>query len=83
MNNLKKIHVNQTNIKKNIKGENLPVITVKHAGGNDYAYKVKITGISEVVYPEKALSCGARVWMQTRSKVVLYDEKGKIYKIIS
>jgi len=33
---------------------------------NVYAHKVKIHGDSEIVYsPDKPLSCGAHVWIQT------------------
>lgn len=65
------VHVNQHNIRANAKDKTtLPVLTVKTYKSNDYAHEVKIHGPSEVVYsPDKPLSCGARVWIQTQSEV--------------
>jgi len=49
---------------------NNPVITVKTSHSNRYAHKVEILGPSTVIYrPEKPLSCGARIWIETDSKV--------------
>ena len=37
---------------------------------NDYGHKVEILGPSKVVYsPDKPLSCGARVWIETEAEV--------------
>lgn len=71
----KKIHVNQHVIKKNQKlGTNDPAITVKTYKHNRYAHKVEIDGPSTVVYsPDKPLSCGARVWIETEADVYLSD----------
>jgi len=67
------IHVNQHVIKKNAKeGTDDPTLTVKTYKENRYAHEVKIHGPSVVVYrPEKPLSCGARVWIETQSEVEL------------
>jgi len=67
----KKIHVNQHTIKRNAKtGEREPVITVKTYKSNDYAHEVEILGPSRVVYrPDKPLSCGAKVWIETDAEV--------------
>ena len=68
----KRIHVNQHNIKRNIKNPEyeLPVITIKTYKSNDYAYEVCIDGPSKIVYrPDKPLSCGAKVWIETDSDV--------------
>ncbi len=72
-----KIHVNQHVIRSNKKkGESKPVITVKSKGANVYAKKVAILGPSVVVYsPDKPLSCGATVWVETDSKVVVIKER--------
>jgi len=69
----KRIHVNQHNIKFNQKhGENKPVITVKTYKDNKYAHEVDILGESKVIYrPDKPLSCGAKVWIETDAKVIL------------
>ena len=69
------IHVNQHNIKANIKGNNLPVITCKTYKENRYANEVEILNdagevIAKVVYsPNKPLSCGARVWIETHNEI--------------
>lgn len=65
------IHVNQHHIKHNRKtGENLPVLTVKTYKDNRYAHSVIINGKSKVVYsPDKPLSCGAHVWIETYDNV--------------
>ena len=70
---LKRIHVNMHIIRRNHKtGEREPVLTVKTSKSNDYAHEVIIDGPSKVVYsPDKPLSCGAKVWIETKSDVVL------------
>ena len=70
---IKRIHVNMHKIRFNRKhGTNDPVITVKTSHSNRYAHKVIIDGPSEVIYrPDKPLSCGARVWIETNSEVRL------------
>ena len=68
-----RIHINQHVIKFNQKhGTNKPVITVKTYKDNNYAHEVDILGESKVIYrPDKPLSCGARVWIETNSEVIL------------
>lgn len=69
---LKRIHVNQHHIKANAKNNNqeLPVFTVKTYDSNTVCNEVEIRGPSKMVYaPEDPLSCGARVWIETRSDV--------------
>jgi hypothetical protein len=70
------IHVNQHVIKANAKnGDNNPVLTVKTYKSNDYAHSVNILDangnvVARVVYsPDKPLSCGARVWIETENPV--------------
>jgi len=65
------IHVNQHVIRKNLKnGTQEPVLTIKNYKSNTYAKDVVINGPSRVVYsPDKPLSCGARVWIETESHV--------------
>jgi hypothetical protein len=65
------IHVNQHVIKANRKeGRTDPVLTVKTYKSNTYAREVAIHGPSTVVYsPDKPLSCGAHVWIETQSTV--------------
>ena len=70
-----RIHVNQHIIRSNCKtGDREPVLTVKRGGGNTYCHSVQILGPSVVVYsPDKPLSCGAKVWVETEAEVV-FDE---------
>lgn len=70
---MKRIHINQHIIRRNHKtGEREPVITVKEGKTNEYAHAVEINGPSKLVYsPDKPLSCGARVWIETDSEVNL------------
>ena len=65
------IHVNQHVIKSNRKNEvEEPVLTVKTYKSNTYAHEVNIKGDSKIVYsPDKPLSCGAHVWIETQSEV--------------
>lgn len=66
-----RIHVNQAYIRSNNKvepDERVPVLTVKTSKSNTYADEVLIHGPSRVVYsPDKPLSCGAKVWIETES----------------
>ena len=70
------IHVNQHVIKANRKnGTCEPVLTCKTYNTNDYGHTARILDtngneIARVVYrPQKPLSCGAHVWIETRAKV--------------
>ena len=67
-----RIHVNQHKIRSNMKhGTNDPVITVETSKSNIYTHEVKINGPSKVIYsPDKPLSCGAKVWIETESEVI-------------
>ncbi len=71
------VHVNQHVIKSNRKnGVTDPVLTVKNYKCNRYAMDVIIHGPARVVYsPDKPLSCGAHVWIETESEVTLLGEK--------
>jgi hypothetical protein len=65
------IHINQHVIKSNSKtGEREPVITVKTYKDNNYAHEVYVDGPCKIVYsPDKPLSCGAKVWIETQAEV--------------
>ena len=69
---LKKIHINQHNIRANKKdGGKRPVMTVKTYKENTKCQEVEILGPNKVIYrPDKPLSCGAKVWIETRAEVV-------------
>jgi len=72
----KRIHINQHVIRANKKnGTDNPVITVKTSKSNSYATEVEILGKSKIIYsPNKPLSCGARVWIETNDKVILDNQ---------
>ena len=68
-----RIHVNQHNIRRNRKeGRNDPVISAKTYKSNEYGHEVRIQGPSKVVYsPDRPLSCGAVLWIETEHAVVV------------
>ena len=78
---LTKIHVNQHNIRANLKNNDtsLPVITVKDYKQNRKGQMAEIISkdgevLARVVYACEAtgikpLSCGARVWIETKLEV--------------
>jgi hypothetical protein len=70
------IHVNQHVIKSNFKNnENNPVLTCKTYKENIYAHEVLILDdngveVAKIVYkPNKPLSCGAKVWIETQNEI--------------
>jgi len=55
-----------------------PVFTVKTYKHNHYGHTVTIHGPSQVVYsPDKPLSCGAKVWIETDSTVHVVNTQQK------
>lgn len=71
-----KIHINQHCIKANRKdGGDRPVITCKTYKDNRYGHEAIIVDkngdeVARIVYrPDKPLSCGAHVWIETEMKV--------------
>jgi hypothetical protein len=74
------VHVNQFVIRANHKtGERAPVLSVKRGKTTRYAHRVEIDGPSAVVYsPDKPLSCGARVWIETSATVTRFDADGAV-----
>lgn len=72
-----RIHVNQHVIKANRKnGDTDPPLTIKTYKGNEKAHEVGILNthgeiVARVIYsPDKPLSCGAVVWIETHLEVV-------------
>jgi len=67
----RRIHINQHKIKRNAKtGEREPVITCKTYKENNYCHEVIINKHTKVIYsPDKPLSCGAKVWIETTEEV--------------
>lgn len=70
------IHVNQHVVKSNSKkNEREPVLTCKTYKENKYASEVEILDkngevVAKVIYsPDKPLSCGAKVWIETDNEI--------------
>lgn len=63
----------QTELLKLIRHD-LPVFTVQTSRGPIHGTSVDIRGASRLVYsPGKPLSCGARVWIETKAEVEVTD----------
>jgi|TARA_R100000479_G_scaffold80691_1_gene39193 hypothetical protein len=79
----KRIHVNQHAVRGNaVNGTNHPAISVKTYKENITAHRVEIHGASSVVYsPDKPLSCGARVWIETDESVTLHGLDKEKYSL--
>ena len=72
----KQIHVNQHMIGFNRKNPNnmKPPVTIQTSKGSIRASNIEIEGESKLVYrPLAPLSCGARLWVETDSPVILDD----------
>lgn len=74
---LKRIHVNQHNIRANNKDDgNRPIFSAKVYNGNFTGQELEINGPSRLVYRKNnPLSCGARVWIETHSPVKIINGK--------
>jgi hypothetical protein len=74
-----KINVNKNEIQHNIfhpEDQHKPIRVQYGSGTVRYSSRVTLTGPSEVVYePDHPLKCGARVWVETESPVILDDGK--------
>ena len=79
---MKYIHINQGNLKGNIKTrrtgreqELLPVITIKEGTTNTYCNAVSILGSSKVIYGhgDPLLPCGARVVIETDAELEIIE----------
>jgi len=74
-----KLHVNQHHIRANIKGANMPVLTVKDYINNRKCNSASLIDskgdvVAKLVYrPDKPLPCGAKVWLETELKVITED----------
>jgi hypothetical protein len=78
---IKRVHIDQSRIRSNINsGENLPPITVQAQGGPYKAHEVIIDGPSVLVYNGNQLSCGARLWIESRAEIrtILVDESSDL-----
>lgn len=84
---IKRIHVNQHKIKANSKvGSDAPVITCKTSKENVYGNQVDIFHEDQVVAtikyePNKPLSCGAKVWIETKAHCVVHANDGGYFEL--
>jgi hypothetical protein len=80
---IKRIHVNQFVIRSNRRdGLNDAPLRVKTSTENACAHEVVVDGPSRVVYsPDRPLSCGARVWIETHACVTVLLDGGEQYQI--
>lgn len=68
---IKRLHVDQHVIKQNRStGSNNPPVTVQLSTGSLKCHEAIIHGKSRLVHrPHEPLSCGARLWIETRARV--------------
>ena len=66
------VHVNQQNIKSNSnKGTNFPVVRVQQGSKVSYYHEVEIKGNCKLVYRNKPLGCGAKVWLEAEPHILI------------
>ena len=77
---IKRIHVNQHNLKWNrTHDDKRPPISVITYKGTTHGDKIDIQGPSEIIHrPEKPLSCGAHIWVETHACLELFDNDKRI-----
>lgn len=70
---IKRLHVDQAVIKRNRKHPDwpaLPPVTIQLSAGSLKCHHARILGPSELIHrPRKPLSCGARIWIETKAQV--------------
>jgi|TARA_R110002051_G_scaffold14346_2_gene46624 hypothetical protein len=80
---IKRIHVNQHNLKWNrTHTDKRPPISVITYKGTTQGDGVQILGMSDIIHkPENPLSCGAHVWMETNAAVKVILDNGEVMVI--
>lgn len=70
---VKRLHVSQPNIRANRKdGGTRPVLSISTSSGTFHGDLIEIRGPSKLIYrPDRPISCGARVWVETRAEVIV------------
>lgn len=67
---IKRLHVDRRIIAQNRKsGADEPAITIQTSRGSVKARRVNIQGPCTFIQSAKPLSCGARLWVETRAAV--------------
>ena len=75
---MKRIHVSQPNIRFNLKAKpeaHVPPITIQTSAGPLYGWDVTVHGASRLIWGDKPLSCGARVWLETTAPVTIQEKR--------
>ena len=74
------IHINRNIIQQNAKhGRSDPVCRVQNGKSVNYCMEVEIEGPSRMVYrPDNPRPCGAKLWIETESDVVLKGIKENV-----
>ena len=81
---IKRIHINQHHIRHNSKtGDYKPVVSVKANGKNYTGHGVEFASGRVVYSPDKPLSCGAKVWIETTDTVSVLDEHQNVWKVLA
>lgn len=81
---IKRIHINQHHIRHNSKtGETKPVVSVKAGGKNYTGHGVEFLSGRVVYSPDKPLSCGAKVWIETTEPVAILDVHRKVERVVA
>ena len=70
-NTIKRLHVDKHIIQANLKHDRTdPPITIQTSKGSIKCMEAHIKGPSTFVYyPDKPLSCGARLWIETKAEI--------------
>ena len=69
--NIKRIHVKRHASKRNAKNDTQePICSIKNRGKTIKGYRVVFEGPA-IMTQNKPLGCGARVWIETRSRIVV------------
>lgn len=67
---IKRLHVDKHVIARNVKnGTDDPAITIQVSGKSLKTRFARIKGPSDLMQPGRQLSCGARIWVETRAEV--------------
>ena len=83
MGKIKRIHINQHHIRHNSKtGDTKPVVSVKANGKNYTGHGAEFTSGRVVYSPDKPLSCGAKVWIETTEWVKILDVHGEVEEVL-
>tara|TARA_S200002703_G_scaffold86551_1_gene74591 strand:- start:1262 stop:1513 length:252 start_codon:yes stop_codon:yes gene_type:complete len=70
------IHINRNILQQNEKHNKCkPICRVEVNGKTWYGSRVDIKGPSTMIYsPDKPRTCGAKLWIETDSEVVIHDK---------